>query len=238
MSAFYKITISEDSVVSVATKNNKLGAGIYNFSTLPGYDFLRTNTKGQLTDIHGTCKGVCSDCANGGCYAVRDAKLHHNACIPAWGKNTLLMRENPVKAFSQIKQILIKNHAHTLRFNVSGELEEYSWLLCLVQLAKELPDVQVYFYTKQFSFVKKFLEENGKFPDNLACNLSRWRDNLKNFDTRGCNVFAYDDGTDPELKSWVHCPAVNKNGRETGIQCKDCRRCMANKGVKTAVYAH
>lgn len=78
----------------ISKGNSKIGKGIYSFSTLPGNaeHLITTAAKGLLTDIPGTCSRFCDGCFNGGCYAVRDAKLHCNATIPAWGENTLLLR--------------------------------------------------------------------------------------------------------------------------------------------------
>ena len=78
----------------VSQGNAKIGKGIWSFSTLPGNEdhLLVTSTHGLLTDVPGTCSKYCDGCFNGGCYAVRDAKLHHNATIPAWAENTLLLR--------------------------------------------------------------------------------------------------------------------------------------------------
>ena len=87
--------IREDqATLHVSKGNSKIGKGIWSFSTLPGdaEHLLYTSADGLLTDIPGTCSKHCDGCFGHGCYAVRDAKLHHNATIPAWGENTLLLR--------------------------------------------------------------------------------------------------------------------------------------------------
>ena len=44
---------------------------------------------------------------------------------------------------------------------------------------------------------------------------------------------------DKTLEKVYHCPAVDKNGHETGVTCAKCKRCIvAKRGEKTAVYAH
>ena len=87
--------IREDqATLHISKGNSKIGKGIWSFSTLPGdaEHLLTTSNHGLLTDIPGTCSKHCDGCFGHGCYAVRDAKLHHNATIPAWGENTLLLR--------------------------------------------------------------------------------------------------------------------------------------------------
>lgn len=238
--ALYNLTYSKDMKVSLTDGNTKIGK-VLNFSTLPGSEYLTTKTKGQLTDIKGTCSGVCEGCEHGGCYAVASATRHHNTCIPAWGKNTLILRNDIDGLFSQIKEECLKKKAKYLRYNVSGEIEDMNQLEHLVKLAEDCPDTTVYFYTKRFNLVNEYYNKmNKKFPDNLVCNISRWHNNDKdyNFEELGLNIFAYDDGTDENVSKMTHCPAVDKSGKETGITCDKCKRCMRNKGTKTAVYAH
>ena len=35
--------------------------------------------------------------------------------------------------------------------------------------------------------------------------------------------FIYDDGTEPDVAKLPHCPAVDRNGYETGITCSKCK---------------
>ena len=45
--------------------------------------------------------------------------------------------------------------------------------------------------------------------------------------------------TEEYLKNIFHCPAIDKNGHETGVTCASCKRCFSVKnGDKTAVYKH
>ena len=100
MMALYNIKLS-DAKLHISKGNNKIGKGIWSFSTLPGNSehLLYIGSKVLLTDIPGTCSKYCEGCArDGACYAWRDAKLHHNAVIRAWGENTLLLRSGKVWA--------------------------------------------------------------------------------------------------------------------------------------------
>ena len=234
----YPMTYHEDMKISLVNGNNKVGKGIWCFNTLPGDKPLCNSTKGQLTDIHGTCGGCCDGCAND-CYAIRDGKLHHNACIPAWGKNTLIARHNIDGLFEQIKGDLIKKKAKVLRWHSAGEIESFNYLLHMVKLAVELPDVQFYCYTKRFDYISQYLKEYKNLPENFIVNISVWNGNDKGYDFGKLNKFIYDDGTNPEVSKMVHCPAVDKKGHSTGVKCSQCGRCYkGNLGSVTAVYAH
>lgn len=234
----YNINYEPAMHVSLVKGNSKLGKGVYSYNLLPGDKPLSTKDKGQLTNVRGTCGGCCDGCEEL-CYAVKDARRYHNTCIPSLGKNTVIMRHNMDDGFSQIKEELIKKKAKVLRWHSSGEIMNYNYLLHMVKIAVELPDVKFYFYTKRFELIEKYLDECGDLPDNLICNISEWKGNTEGYNLEGLNKFVYDDGTDPEMEKLVHCPAVNKKGRKTGITCDQCKRCFtANDGRITAVYNH
>jgi hypothetical protein len=234
----YEINYDSTMKISLVKGNSKLGKGVYAFNLLPGDAPLSTKDKGQLTNVRGTCGGCCDGCENA-CYAVNDARRYHNTCIPSLGKNTVIMRHSLDDGFSQIKDELISKKVQVLRWHSSGEIFSYDYLLHMVRLANELPHVKFYFYTKRFAFVERYLGEYGQFPVNLVCNISEWKGNTVGFKLDGLNVFTYDDGTDESLKSVPHCPAVDKHGHKTGINCDQCGRCFAgNRGRVTAVYAH
>ena len=234
----YELNYDSSMKISLAKGNTKLGKGVYAFNLMPGDEPLSTKDKGQLTNVRGTCGGCCSDC-KGVCYAIRDASRYHNTCIPSLGKNTLIMRHDIDNMFQQLKNACIAKKVKILRYHSSGEIESYDYLLHMVKLAVELPDVKFYFYTKRFEYIEQYLTDHKVFPSNLICNISEWNGNTNGFNLNGVNVFTYDDGNNPELKDVIHCPAVDKNGHKTGIHCDQCKRCFSNNdGHVTAVYAH
>ena len=234
----YEIYYEPAMTISLAKGNSKLGKGVYALNLMPGNKPLSTKDKGQLTNVRGTCNGCCDGCENY-CYAVKDTRRFHNTVIPSVGKNTVIMRHDMDKGFRQVKENLIKNKAKVLRWHSSGEIMNYNYLLHMVKLAVELPNIQFYFYTKRFGFIEKYLKECGKLPDNLVCNISEWNGNTKGYHLEGLNKFVYDDGSDPTMKKMAHCPAVNKDGRKTGVTCDQCKRCFSgNRGIITAVYDH
>jgi hypothetical protein len=238
MEVMYNINYNEEMVVSLVKGNSKLGKKVFAFNLMPGDKPISTKDKGELTNVWGTCVGCCDGCQNY-CYAVRDTRQHHNSVIPSVGKNTVIMRHDMDKGFKQIKEALIKNKAKVLRLHSSGEIMNYDYLLHMVKLAVEMPDVLFYFYTKRFAFMEQYLKECGALPENLVCNISEWKGNTEGYQLDGLNKFVYDDGTDPKVAKLAHCPAVDKNGGKTGISCDQCRRCFSrNDGHVVAVYSH
>jgi hypothetical protein len=238
MEVMYNINYNDSMTISLAKGNSKLGKKVFAFNLMPGNKPLCTKDKGQLTNVWGTCGGCCDGCENH-CYAVNDARRYHNTVIPSVGKNTVIMRHDMDKGFKQIKEQLLKNKAGVLRWHSSGEIMNYNYLLHMIKLAVELPDVKFYFYTKRFAFIEQYVQDHGAFPENLVCNISEWNGNTKGYKLDGLNKFVYDDGSDPEVSKMVHCPAVDKKGHKTGVTCGECGRCFSgNKGIVTAVYDH
>lgn len=223
--------------VTISKGNTKMG-NIPNFNTLPGNKPLRMKDGMLLTNINGTCGKHCGECFHD-CYAVRFIKVHHNVCVKSYAANTIIMRHNPDKLRNALKEYCNKNIVKYFRFHTSGELESVEQFQLYCDIAKDNGDVIFYIYTKAFDILEDWLEVNRVLPKNMVVNLSQWNDNLRFVSDRlkqQCNIFAYDDG-EMDLSYMKHCPAVDKNGRETGITCAECRRCM-KRGNVTAVYAH
>ena len=152
----YPISYNKDMEISLVQGNKKIGHGVFALNLLPGDQPISTKTRGQLTDIKGTCGGCCEGCVND-CYAMRDAKRYHNACIPSLGKNTLIMRHNIDGMFAQLEEKLTKKNAKVLRYHSSGEIENFNYLLHMVKLAVRMPNVKFYCYTKRFNLYKSTL---------------------------------------------------------------------------------
>jgi hypothetical protein len=170
----------------------------------------------------------------------------------SWGKNTVILRNDPEKVKSEIGEFCLKNIVKYFRFHTSGELESVAQLKLYCEICEENPDVTFYIYTKRFDIVADcFVYQRNSIPDNFIINLSEWHGNIDEYISmtddpekvgklfQSLNVFAYDDHTIGAkfAESLVHCPAVDPTGHETGITCAQCRRCM-RKGSKTAVHRH
>lgn len=267
--AKYQIN-KETAKLHVTKGNSKIGKTIYSFSTLPGNKEHMLYAKGELlTDIPGTCTTLCDGCF-GACYAVNSAKLHHNAVIRAWAENTILLREDPKGLFQQISDMITQKNAKyyetkgvaprgitTWRWNVSGEIQTYSELILMNDLAKRHPEVMFSIYTKNFVALAKLLDTLGETEPNFVINISQWHhvaDEIIAKYPGKCNVFEYDDsnlkhhGLPEEdvsrLSKITHCPAVTKQGHHAktpngeDITCDKCKRCYRKTGQTTAVWSH
>lgn len=232
----YYMQIDGETHVHISRKNTKIGR-IHNISLLPGDEPLARKDGTVLTNLEGTCHGCCDGCGEC-CYAKNSAICHHNANIPAWGENTMLAKEAMEQFFEEIHNYMKHEIVPVFRLHVAGEFFSYEYMKTWAKFADEHRDTIFYVYTKRFAWLEKLEREyKGSLPDNFHVLVSIWHKNYDN--PNGFAEFIYDDGTEPELKNVVHCPAVNADGHETGITCAECRRCIhAKKGMVTAVYAH
>ena len=229
----------EDLHISISKGNIKLGY-IPSFSTVPSDEILHTADGRPLTDVKGTCGGVCGECKHD-CYAVRMARgLFRGKCMPAWIKNTIILRNNPQRVVDDIVAFCIRKRSvqDVFRINTSGEVENICQWLMWFEIAERCPQTRFYLYTKNTDGLCWAVVGNDrKIPENLTVNVSQWNNTVKN--PLGLQEFVYDDGTEPEVDKLPHCPAVSKEGRETGVQCRQCQRCTRRcDGQKIAVYAH
>lgn len=230
----YEINFNGTTNVSISPSNSKLG-NIPNISLLPGSDPLTLKNGTLLTDIQGTCIGCDKDCSDS-CYAKSFCKLHHNACVPAYGNNTLLARHELQRYFDGIQHYLDDNIVGVFRYHVAGEIPSYEYLCQMCILAKNNPFTRFYCYTKRFSWIEQYSIENT-IPNNMIFLVSIWNGNYSN--PLNFPEFIYDDLSDESLKNIPHCPAFDKDGNKTGMTCAKCKQCFSSKnGSKIAVYAH
>ena len=239
----YHIEYNKEMQPSITKGNRKIGKRVYSFSLLPGSSPITLKDGTVLTNVKGTCNGICSDCQHC-CYAVRDAKTYNSTTIPAWGKNTVMLRNDRDGLFNKIDTYISKHKVEIWRWQVAGEIEDYDYLERMNDMALKHPNVQFGVYTKRFAFVKMFINKHQKFADNFCVNLSEWNHNIDQYHFEGLNSFVWDDGDDPEISKLPHCPAVSApttpggKGKSTGITCSQCGRCYRTTGKKTAVYNH
>ena len=232
----YYLTIDDNTRATIVNGNSKLGRGIYAVNLLPGGTPLTLKDGTQLTNVIGSCAGCSKDCEKE-CYAVSDAKRYHNTVIKSQGNNTLLARFDRPRFFADIQRFIDYNMIAAIRIHSSGEFLSYEYFIDWIELIKKNPDIKFYCYTKRFNFIERYIKNGGTIPDNFTINVSIWKKNYSN--PYKLPEFIYDDGTEPELENVLHCPAVDKDGRKTGVTCAACRLCInAKEGQKIAVHAH
>lgn len=228
--------LNGDTHLHVSNGNTKVGRGVYCVNTLAGDKPLKKKDGTQLTNIAGTCDGCCKDCKHD-CYAMK-AQIRYSSMsnLKTWNDNTILAKENPKKFFEELADYLDREMVSAVRYHAMGEIPSIEYLQYMFDIAEKYKDIQFYTYTKRFKWLEEVCEKRLK-PTNLVINVSIWHKNYDN--PYRFPEFIYDDGTEEDVAKLPHCPAVDRNGHETGITCAQCRRCIyALLGQRTAVYAH
>lgn len=147
--------------------------GLSKPSKMPGLSYGTPAVECQVGSILRKVKGsVCGKCyARKGMYVfpnVQAAQANRlailRADLDAWRKNMteLLARKYAKKT----------GDAKVFRWHDSGDLQSMEHLSAIVQIAKDLPDIRFWIPTKEYGTVRRWIAENGSFPENLAVRVS------------------------------------------------------------------
>lgn len=222
----------------ISTGNGKTG--------IPSFNLLAGNRDGVYTgyknaeawaaiverygNVCGTCDGDCP-----GCYAKKMTRFSH--VLENTSANTAAVKEDPERLIAELEAAIYSNGSAPkyFRWHDSGEWFSLEYFAAACGMMKRHPETRFGAYTKAAEIVEAYGIEN--LPENLSLQCSPWEGYC---DPIGdLPQFIYDDGNDPEVAALPHCPAVDKNGKRTGVKCIDCLYCYhAKRGGKRAVYAH
>jgi len=228
----------------ITDSNSKLGK-MASIGYVPGCGLIILKSTGEIvTDIPGSCG--CVDCAGCSCkcYAIRSFR-QYDGKTRACCENTLQLREDPEKHFSDIAEYIEKKHIKVLRYLESGELETYRQFTLLVRLAKTHPETTFYTYTKNYFVLNYFFFTKGQeLPKNLVILLSVWgetgREEWERFSRFG-NVKCFAVNTD--MKTDAICPAYtkDKSGKtrlNKAMTCAKCGLCFRSKAKVIGCLEH
>lgn len=177
--------------VHFSTGNKKMGE-IPSVSLIPFY----------------TCPGHCHRTCGPKCYAAKVAALRPNV-LKTYAENTILAIEAPALFWRQVRARMMTTRF--FRFHVSGDVINSAYFGQLVNACKENPHCETLVFTKRYSIVNAWIDENGALPANLHLLFSGW-DGLQPENPHNLpetNVFGDDVPARPE---WLIC----------GGNCFDC----------------
>ncbi len=113
------------------------------------------------------------------------------------------------------------------RWHDSGDLQSLEHLTKIVQIAKNLPNIDFWLPTREYSIVAEYVKQNGAFPDNLTVRLSAYM-----IDGQPPVGLAKRLGltTSGVSTSGFTCPSSSQ-----GNKCLSCRACW-DKNVSNVNY--
>lgn len=133
--------------------NEKIGKGVYHFSTLPGCkDYNVTLANGKTVFIPGTCAG---NCENGYCMRGRYAMQNVQNSL---ANKTVLAREHLDFLERAIMAQIKANKIKTVRIHVTGDFFSVEYLEMWKRIIASNPGTVFWTYTKETAAEKAFDE--------------------------------------------------------------------------------
>lgn len=227
--------------VHITTGNGKTHIPAFNLlagdGDAHGYDGLipaaiRENAPDYVAACRGTCGAGC-DCP--GCYA-KNTTRYPDAFLN-YAENTFLALSDPVACVAAVERAVFGGGKSPAVFRIhdSGDFFSPAYFRAWVDLIRRHPETAFGAYTKAADIVTDYGIEN--LPANLSLLCSPWPGYCEPIGD--LPQFIYDDGSDPNVARLPHCPAVDRDGKRTGVTCDACRYCYhARRGSRRAVYAH
>lgn len=161
--------------VTISDSNSKMGA-VASVSTLP---FV-------------TCPNRCKDTCGANCYAAKIANMRTNV-LNSYAKNTAIAMFNPSLFWAEVDTAC--KAVRYFRFHVSGDILNYDYFCKMIETARNNEKTEILCFTKRYEIVNKWIDENGKLPNNLHVLFSGWS-NLKTINPHNIaetNVFSKED---------------------------------------------
>lgn len=124
--------------------------------------------------IEYTCDHRCECYKDGLCYAETGCYLF--ACNQAkYSENYNFYRDHDSETFIAAVQLAIDTFGFSLfRYFTCGDIIDYRFFDCMVRIAINNPGIKFWSYTKKYSIVNKWIDENGPLPENLTIIFSHW----------------------------------------------------------------
>lgn len=191
--------------VSISSGNRKIGH-VMNVSMMPGF----------------SCPN-CKECLHL-CYDVK-ANIQYINVLTARVKNYVIAKRNPAKYFSDIEKRINKRRTNKyFRWHVAGDMINYNYFCNTVEIAKRHPDFIFWTYTKMYSFVNRYVSENGigSIPGNYHIMFSKWdgmpMNNPYNFPVFACKL---KDGNKDEMdwNNMFKCPGNCNICKDHNLGC-------------------
>ena len=224
----------------VSKTNSKLGRKMVSIGYVPGTGYRHLKNGTLVTDVIGTCPGNCKECEKN-CYACRSHDQYPAKTVSNV-ENTMQVRDHLHTHFLAIDAYLKEHDVKILRYTESGEIESYNQFMALVWLAQHNAGTSIYFYTKRYDLLRRYLGYQA-MPKNLVALVSIWGSlgreewsEFKQYDNIKCFAVHAED-----MHPDAMCPAyklVNGKVVRTGITCDKCKLCFDSKAKMIGCYEH
>lgn len=120
-----------------------------------------------------TCAN-CKECMMY-CYDIKACAQYPDTVIDARMRNTVLLVKDRDAFFAHIDAKMSRRHTNKyFRWHVAGDIIDIDYFSRMVDNARKHPDFVIWTYTKCYDVVNRWIDENGKLPDNMHVMFSKW----------------------------------------------------------------
>lgn len=130
--------------------NEKIGKGVYHFSTLPGTMTYTVMVNGKEYIVKGTCACNCV-----GCYAM-SGNYNYPSVRNALGIRTLIARNDAYFMYRAIMAQIEAENINAIRIHASGDFVSYEYRWTWQKIVSNNPHVNFWTYTKIADAEKDF----------------------------------------------------------------------------------
>ena len=190
--------------------------GLSKPSKMPGLSYGLPAAECKVGTLLRKKKGtVCSSC-----YAHKGMYSFGNVQRAQYNRLEILMRDMEAWRLN-MTALLVRKYARkksradrVFRWHDSGDLQNANHLAAIVQIAKDLPDIQFWLPTKEYALIRDWVLQNDAFPFNLLVRVSSPSIGTTIEPPIGAlsSTVGYSGG--------FQCPASTQ-----GNECGDCRAC-------------
>jgi len=195
--------------------NEKIGKGIWHFSTLPTAGYFTVNIAGEEIVIKGTCPCTCK-----GCYATK-GNYQYDSVVTSLAIKTLLVREYLDFVYRAISAQIQADKIEFLRIHASGDFDSQAYIEMFQRIVSENPGVHFWTYTKNPAAENAFDNfDNANIVKSVIPHIG------VNYGTCEYILAAYETLKAAGLPVYICRCGIDKNQH-----CTNCKGCSVNKYV-------
>ena len=162
-----------------------------------------------------TCPSVCNGTCGEKCYAAKLANLRPSV-LKSYAINTAIALFKPNEYWKQVNGAVAA--VRFFRFHVSGDIINKAYFHHMVDIANNNPHCEILCFTKRYSIVNDWIDNNGGIPSNLHILFSGWNNLTPNNPHRlpETNVFTCESDFN---ENWKVCGGNCFNCACRGVGC-------------------
>lgn len=173
--------------------------------------------------LHRVENSVCSNCyAEGGFYLMPNTREALNRRFQSLS--------NPLWVSAMVQSIRLNEKSGFFRWHDSGDIQSVTHLRMICEVCEQIPEVNFWLPTREYSLVESYLQQFGSFPSNLTVRLSAYlvgNDGPVSIAKRlGLTVSGVKE-------AGFNCPASKQ-----GNKCGNCRLCWNKSHFSVNYHLH